>query len=438
MTMGSFTLLLAILMVLPGIARANTVIYVAPLGQGGGGSGTEAMPFPSISAAMASQPSPGTIVQLAPGNYGVETGETFPIQIPPGVMLRGNERAKGEGVVISGGGFFISPTFARQNVAILAGDGSQVRGITLTNSLKRGYGLWVESGENVTIANNTFTNTSHDGVFLTGKTQAFILGNLFRGNRASGISAVGESTGEIRENVFDNTGFGLSVGQKSAVTIVNNRITNNRSGIVLSNVTTPKLRGNLIANNREYGLVILKDRTSQPNPDLGSPNDPGENVFQNNSKKDINNASRQIFSAFGNQVDPKKVVNIDLSGNPPQSLTNLPPEPPKSLPQATPKPIESKPVPQAIPPGGTAIKPPVAPKVNPAPAAASPFRFRVFVPIESESRTAKLKTIVPDAFVTNRNGRRIFQVGAYRERAEADAQVKKLKASGFQSTIESI
>ncbi len=432
--MRSFSLFLAISIVLPGIVRANTVIYIAP---NGGGMGTEASPFPSISAAIASKPAPGTILQLAPGTYTAETGEKFPLQIPAGVILRGNEAGKGEGVVISGGGFFISPTFARQNVAILASDNSQIRGITLTNNLKRGYGLWLESAENVSIVNNTFTDTSHDGVFLTGKTQALVLANLFQGNRASGISAVGESTGEIRENVFDNTGFGLSVGQKSAVSIVNNRIINNRSGIVLSNVTTPKLRGNLIANSREDGLAILKDRSSQPKPDLGTPDDPGGNIFQNNSKKDINNVSDVIFSAFGNQVDPQKVVKIDLTGTPPQPLTNLPPEPPK----ATPKPIEAKPVaPKAIPPGGVAIKPPAPsqPKNNPAPTAASPFRFRVFVPFESDARTAQLKTIVPDAFVTNRNGRRLLQVGAYKDKTEADAQLKKLAASGFQGTIESI
>ncbi len=437
--MRSFSLFLAISIVLPGIVRANTVIYVAP---NGGGSGTEASPFPSISAAIASKPAPGTILQLAPGTYTAETGEKFPIQIPAGVILRGNETGKGEGVVISGGGFFISPTFARQNVAILASDNSQIRGITLINNLKRGYGLWLESVENVSIVNNTFTDTSHDGVFLTGKTQALVLANLFRGNRASGISAVGESRGEIRENVFDNTGFGLSVGQKSAVSIVSNRIINNRSGIVLSNVTTPKLRGNLIANSREDGLAILKDRASQPNPDLGTPDDPGSNIFQNNSKKDINNVSGVTFSAFGNQVDPKKVTNIDLSGTPSSStLTNLPPEAPKTPIQTTPVVIPREPAPpKAIPPGGTASKPsaPSQPKTTTAPRAASPFRFRVVVPFESDARTAQLKTIVPDAFVTNRNGRRLLQVGAYKDKTEADAQLKKLAASGFQGTIESI
>ncbi|PLS68221.1 MAG: hypothetical protein CV045_09105 [Cyanobacteria bacterium M5B4] len=434
--MRSFTLCLATAIVLPGIVQANTIIYVAPSGQDGASSGTETLPFRTITAALKTKPAPGTIVQLAPGTYSQESGETFPIVVPRGVVLRGNETGKGEGVTISGGGFFVSPTFARQNVAILASDGSQVRGITLINNLKRGYGLWVESAANVAIVNNTFTDTSHDGVFLTGKTQALVLNNLFQGNRASGISAVGESTGEIRDNVFDNTGFGLSVGQKSAVTIVNNRITNNRSGIVLSNLTTPKLRSNLIANNREDGLVILKDRVNQPNPDLGTPNEPGENIFQNNAKKDINNATLVTLAAFGNQVDPKKVVNVDLSGAP--TLSNLPPEPPKTIPPTTvpaPVVIDRQPTPpKAIPPGGIAV--PVAPK--PQPSATNPFRFRVFVPIESEARTAQLKTIVPDAFVTTRNGQRRLQVGAYKSQSEADAKLKQLSEAGFKGTIEQI
>jgi len=431
--MGSLAIWGTGFLLLPTVVLANPIIYVAPTGQDGSGRGTETLPLRTVTAALETKPTPGTIVQLAPGTYTAESGEKFPLQIPKGVILRGNETGKGEGVVIAGGGFFVSPTFARQNVAILAEDGSQVRGITLINNLKRGYGLWLESAEDVTIANNTFKDTSHDGVFLTGKTRALVVANLFQGNRASGISAVGESTGEIRENVFDNTGFGLSVGQRSAVTIVNNRITNNRAGIVLSNVTTPKLRRNLIANNREDGLVILKDRTSQPNPDLGSPTEPGENIFQNNAKKDINNASGVTLLAFGNQVDPKKVVNVDLGGTPPPLVTDLSPAP------APVKTIEvNKPTPpQAIPPSGVAIKPPSPTPPKPSnTTAANPFRFRVLVPIESEARSAQLKTIVPDAFVTNRNGRRLWQVGAYRDRTEADAQVKRLAGAGFQGTIE--
>ncbi|MCS6960025.1 MAG: DUF1565 domain-containing protein [Pseudanabaenaceae cyanobacterium SKYGB_i_bin29] len=404
---------------LPWAVQANPVIYVAPSGQDSPSSGTETQPFRTITAALRTNPTPGVVIQLAPGNYTADSGETFPLQLPRGVVLRGNEQGKGQGVVISGGGFFVSPTFARQNVAILANDNAQIRGITLVNNAKRGYGVWVESAQNVAIVNNTFTDTAHDGVFLTGKASANILGNVFTKNRASGLSAVGESTGEIRENIFEDTGFGLSVGQKSAVTIVNNRIINNRAGIVLSNLATPKIRGNLIANSREDGLVILKDRSGQPNPDLGTAADPGGNVFQNNRQRDINNASGVTLSAFGNQLDPQKVLNVSLSGT-------LAPTPSPSVPLVVERPSAP---PQALPPTAPAVRPPSS-------SAGGVFRFRVFVPIESADRTAQLRRLVPDAFVTMRNGRRVFQVGAYRDRSEADAQAQRLREAGFISTIE--
>ncbi|MFN3361273.1 MAG: SPOR domain-containing protein, partial [Pseudanabaenaceae cyanobacterium] len=88
--------------------------------------------------------------------------------------------------------------------------------------------------------------------------------------------------------------------------------------------------------------------------------------------------------------------------------------------------------PQALPPNAPITRP--APPATPA--AGNVFRFRVFVPLESEARTAQLRRLVPDAFVTNRNGRRMLQVGAYRDRAEADAQAQRLKEAGFTTTVE--
>jgi hypothetical protein len=75
----------------------------------------------------------------------------------------------------------------------------------------------------------------------------------------------------------------------------------------------PSFRNNLIANNQENGLVILKDRRGQPTVDLGTTSNPGQNIFQNNKQTDINNASGVTVVAIGNQVDPKRVQgSVDL------------------------------------------------------------------------------------------------------------------------------
>jgi parallel beta-helix repeat protein len=288
--------------------QSETIVFVAPNGTDATGAGTQAQPFRTITAALSTNPQPGTVIQLAPGTYDAENGEVFPIKLPPGIVLRGNSNTRGAGVTISGGGKFISPTFASQTIAMLAENDSTIDGITLTNSNPRGYALWVESKRNVVISNNTFSNTTHDGIFLTGDANVAITNSLFTQNRGSGISAVGTSSGEIRGNTFDNTGFGLSIGQKSQISLVNNRINNNVDGIIISNVSTPILRSNTITNNKRNGIVILKDRSGQPAPDLGTATDPGRNSIRDNKVKDIHNISGVAFAAAGNDLNRSKIV----------------------------------------------------------------------------------------------------------------------------------
>ncbi|WP_103670212.1 DUF1565 domain-containing protein [Pseudanabaena sp. BC1403] len=289
------------------IAQANTVIFVSANGSDSNSGVSADQPLRSLTAALNKNPQSGAIIQLASGTYSVETGEKFPLTIPSGVTLRGNSANQGQEIIISGGGVFVSPTFARQNIAMLVGSGSRIEGITITNKNPRGYALWVESAQNVTITSNTFANSTHDGVFLTGATSANVSNNIFTKNGANGLSALGTSTGNIQSNTFDNTGFGLAIGQNSKVAVISNRIVSNRGGIVVSNLSMPSFRNNLIANNQENGLVILKDRKGQPTVDLGTDASPGQNIFQNNKQTDINNASGVTVVAIGNQVDPKRV-----------------------------------------------------------------------------------------------------------------------------------
>ena len=182
------------------------IVFISPQGSDTG-AGSETQAFRTLTAAIANNPEPGTIFELNAGTYSEATGESFPIRLPQGSTLRGN--SNGTNVVINGGGRFVSPTFASQNIAIAAANNSRIEGITVTNSNPRGYGLWLESSRNVVVAGNNFIGNTHDGIFLTGNANAYISNNLFTGNTGSGISALGTSTGEIRDNKFENTGFGL-------------------------------------------------------------------------------------------------------------------------------------------------------------------------------------------------------------------------------------
>ncbi|MEM7772389.1 MAG: DUF1565 domain-containing protein [Cyanobacteria bacterium P01_A01_bin.37] len=280
------------------------VIYVNPaLGADTPNNGRESSPYRTITYAL-SQSTDNTVVQLAPGSYTADTGEVFPLTVPPDVILRGNESTKGQTVLILGGGTLISPTFARQNVTILALEDSQIRGVTVTNPLSRGTGIWVESADPV-IRNNTLSNSLRDGVFVTGTGAPVIEDNVFFQNDGNGIALVRRASGEIQDNEFRNTGFGIAVGDDADPLIEDNLIRENVDGIIVSNRARPILRRNVIQQNVRDGVVAIADAQ----PDLGISNDdPGENIITNNGRHDVYNATRSnVIVAVGNEINPDRI-----------------------------------------------------------------------------------------------------------------------------------
>ncbi|WP_414513221.1 DUF1565 domain-containing protein [Nostoc sp. PCC 9305] len=279
-------------------------IYVNPAtGADRAGAGTtSAAPYKSISFAL-SQAQAGAVIQLAPGNYNQESGETFPLLLKPGVTLRGDEATKGQAILITGGGFYTSRTFAQQNITILAGQDTTITGVTVTNPNSRGTAVWVES-TNPIIKNSTFTNSAREGVFVTGTGNPKVEGNLFVQNKGNGISIAKTAQGEIRNNLFQDTGFGLAIGGTSTPLIVENQIIENQDGLFISESAKPVLRKNVIQNNKRDGVVA----TVSALPDLGTNENPGGNLIRNNTRYDVNNATKtgQIL-AIGNDIDQKKI-----------------------------------------------------------------------------------------------------------------------------------
>lgn len=257
------------------IIAGQTVIYVDPKrGTDDGVAGdTSANPLRTITAALAKAEA-GTVIQLAPGRY--SAGEVFPLHLKPGVILRGDESRQGEGVLIVGSGRFVSRTWARQNVTILAEDSSQILGVTVTNAETRGTGVWIENG-NPVISNSTFVSNNREGIFVSGSSAPVIENNQFAYNGGNGISVTREAKGLIRGNVFLDTGFGLAIGHDAAPILENNQIRQNRVGVVVTQQARPILRGNIIENNSEYGVVAI----AQAQPEIAS-----NNTFQNNDRID--------------------------------------------------------------------------------------------------------------------------------------------------------
>lgn len=287
------------------IPASATVIYVNPVtGQDRAGAGVSAAtPYKTITFAL-SQAQANTVIQLAPGNYSKDTGESFPLILKPGVTLIGNESAKGQGTIITGGGFYTSRTFARQDVTILAENNTTIAGLTVTNPNQRGTAVWVESS-NPTIKNNTFTNSVREGVFVTGTGNPKIENNIFFKNGGNGVSLARSAQGEIRNNTFEDTGFGLAIGGNSTPLVEGNQIIKNQDGLFISESAKPILRKNFIQNNKRDGIVA----TINALPNLGTNDSPGGNLIRNNTRHDLNNSTRgNRIVAIGNDIDQKRIT----------------------------------------------------------------------------------------------------------------------------------
>jgi parallel beta-helix repeat protein len=277
----------------------------------------ESAPFRTIAFAL-QQAQPGTIVQVAPGQYTQATGEVFPLLVPQGVTLQGNEFNQGNNVAVIGGSFYSSSWWGSQNVAVLAKADSQIVGLSVTNPNSRGTGIWIESA-NAMIRGCTFSKSAREGVFVAGKASATVENSLFIENSANGIALTGMSTGMVRNNTFQRTGFGIAVSEKASPQLVNNRVQENVDGIVVSHSATPQLRGNLVEGNKRDGLVAI----ANSKPDLGSAMIPGRNIFRGNGRFAIYNATlKNALTADGNDV----TGNMQLAANGPTSVDqNTPP-----------------------------------------------------------------------------------------------------------------
>ncbi|MEA5621020.1 DUF1565 domain-containing protein [Cronbergia sp. UHCC 0137] len=272
------------------------------------GNGSTQAPLQTITQAL-QVARPNTIIILAPGTYSLQTGEIFPLILKPGVSIQGDITNKGKTVKIIGGGEYLSRSFGRQNITVVGANQTTLSGVTLTNTNRRGYGLWIES-TNPVIEENTFIGSIQDGVSITGNATPKISKNYFERNGANGITTSGNSRPELRDNILQQTGFGINITQNSAPLVIGNQLTKNRSGILIQANASPVLRNNLIQSSQEDGVVII----SQATPNLGSMAEPGKNVFRNNARYDINaKAAKQLIFAGGNNLAANRIVGkVDL------------------------------------------------------------------------------------------------------------------------------
>jgi len=243
--------------------------FVDPLnGSDATGNGSPSLPFQSIRVALLNAVS-GDFIFLTNGTYS-SAHEVFPIVVKSGVTIVGDASSNGTGILISGSGSY-SVTGGSQAggpplaVTILMAAGSQLTGVTITNSAAGGIGV------------------VFDG------TAAQLLSCTVTGCTVSAVQTFQAATPTISSCTLTQSGG---------------------SGVVVWDSSAPLLRGNAITHNTVDG--VLANDTSVP--DLGDVSSAGGNTIQNNATGLANATTASTIPAAGNLWTPS-TQGADASGH---------------------------------------------------------------------------------------------------------------------------
>ncbi|ELS02513.1 parallel beta-helix repeat (two copies) [Xenococcus sp. PCC 7305] len=477
---------------------AKNIIYVNPHQGNDDAVGNRNSPLKTITQALRIAPT-NTVISLVSGTYSEETGETFPLIMRKNITLQGTVESQGSNILVKGGGDFISPTGAGQNVAIaLIRDAGTITGITVTNPNRRGHGIWIESA-NPTITSSSLIGNGNTGISVNGKSQPTIEDNYFFNNLGNGLLVYGSSHPQVKNNLFERTGFGVGIVKNAAVTLQGNSFKGNRIGVIFEGNSQGVLRDNKILGSQEYGLVAI----ANSRVDLGTNEQSGGNVFRGSGKFDIQNITKNSIVAVGTEVYGATSGTIDFEGNTnslvainstvtrepepensslrDQPLTPLPARPTNNdLPQrrtASSSAItssETLPLPPSITnpnslanennlarnDNGNAIA-----NVTPRPldngtkelvfsaptsdviennatanvisfvSPVATIKYRVLVETANSSQQSQVRSLYPDAFRTVYQGKTMLQVGAFSQRSKAETASRSLVNMGLNPYI---
>jgi hypothetical protein len=178
--------------------------------------GSSAAPFKTITHAMGAAAS-GQTVQVRQGTYDAANGETFPINVPAGVSLIGDETNRGSVATtvtrIFGAG---NSPLSGVLTALLPAAGATIAGFSITSNGSGAAGVTVVA-DGTTLRNNTFTGSTNYGIYVNAKNTAILLdsvggttnGSLTGAGLIFGGSAVAT---KVENSSFIGNDKGLSYG----------------------------------------------------------------------------------------------------------------------------------------------------------------------------------------------------------------------------------
>lgn len=302
-------------------------------------SGRPHLPYKTLTAALGAAQG-NTLIKLAPATYSAAMGERFPITVPDGVMIAGQESTQGQGIAIAGGG----PGPGTTSVGVILQGQGQLRGVTVQNP--QGIGILIGAGASLVQACRL--SQCQVGLQVSGAASPLVAKTAVTDCGDRGLSFVDQARGEVQDCTIERCGTGIYLGQNAAPLIRGCQCSNNQVGVQVAGSASPVLRQNRLVQNQTTGLMVQ----DAGRPDLGQPDDPAGNILRYNRQADLRNDSKPGVMLVGNDVIPTGLVGAanlvasqwpDPAAVPPvlldrPTVSPAPPAPPTPLPDKTPVP----------------------------------------------------------------------------------------------------
>jgi len=195
--------------------------------------------------------SPGDTIMVCPGTY-VEC-----LVIEKSLTLKGTGRGKS---VVQAVGYGWPPYFWPPPLKIVGETEIEVivEDLTFTRGW-HGAGVLITGRARATIQNNEIIDNDA-GMIVRDFAQAIIVGNVIQGGDVGrwGIWVGGSAVATIRDNVIlDVYWDGILLEDSSYGTIIGNMISENFSGVTVTDNAYADIRENNISNNAPYGIYLL-------------------------------------------------------------------------------------------------------------------------------------------------------------------------------------
>jgi hypothetical protein len=261
-------------------------------------SGRPHLPYKTLTAALVAAQG-NVLIKLAPGTYSSASGERFPLAIGDRVVVMGQETNQGDGIVIAGGGAV--PGDGGISAALVLVDQAQVRGVTVQNP--QGVGVLVRSGVPLVRACR-LSQCGQAGVQVMGIASPLVLQVRSDAMAGVGLMWMDQAKGEIRDCTLQGCNVGIHIIGAAAPLLMDNQCAQNQTGMRVAGLASPVLRRNRLVQNQQWGLLV-QDRGR---PDLGQPNDGGNNTLRYNRQGDLRNDTGQTLVTAGNDLLPQTLA----------------------------------------------------------------------------------------------------------------------------------